>query len=78
VEAALHTFVAHATQSPRPAHRDYQQRLIAYNCALAARLHNSTTPEQRRHGAERLKGWEDDLRALAAQRHIEPDGERPQ
>ena len=58
--------------SPRPAYREYQQRLYDYNCALVARLHNGTTPEQRRHGLERLKGWEDDLRALAAQRHVDP------
>jgi hypothetical protein len=76
-EAALRVFAAHAVLSPRPAYREYQQRLYDYNCALVARLHNTTTPEQRRHGAERLKGWEDDLRALAAQRHQEPDrGER--
>jgi hypothetical protein len=62
--------------SPRPAYRDYLQRLTDYNCALVAGLHNSTTPEQRRHGLERLKGWEEDLRALAAQRHPEPERER--
>jgi hypothetical protein len=76
-EAALRVFAAHAVLSPRPAYREYQQRLYEHNCALVARLHNSTSPEQRRHGAERLKGWEDDLRALAAQRHPEPDRERP-
>jgi hypothetical protein len=76
IEAALRVFVAHAVLSPRPAYRDYQQRLLDYNCALVSRLHNSTTPEQRRYGAERLKGWEDDLRALAAQRHPEPERER--
>lgn len=70
-EAALRVFAAHAVVSPRPAYRDYQQRLVDYNCALVARLHNSTTPEQRRHGVERLKGWEDDMRALAAQGHPE-------
>jgi hypothetical protein len=75
-EAALRVFAAHAAVSPRPAYREYQQRLIDYNCALVARLHNSTTPEQRRHGAERLKGWEDDLRALAAQHHPGPERER--
>jgi hypothetical protein len=75
-EAALRVFAAHAVQSPRPAYREYQQRLIEYNCALVARLHNSTSPEQRRQGAERLKGWEEDLRALAAQRHPEAERER--
>lgn len=72
IEAALRVFAAHAVLSPRPAYREYQQRLYDYNCALVARLHNGTTPEQRRHGLERLKGWEDDLRALAAQRHVDP------
>jgi hypothetical protein len=71
-EAALRVFAAHAVLSPRPAYREYQQRLYDYNCALVAKLHNGTTPEQRRHGLERLKGWEDDLRALAAQRHVDP------
>jgi hypothetical protein len=75
-EAALRVFAAHAVQSPRPAYREYQQKLIEYNCALVARLHNTTTAEQRRHGIERLKGWEDDMRALAAQRHPEPERER--
>jgi hypothetical protein len=65
-EAALRVFAAHAAQSPRPAYREYQQRLFDHNCRLIARLHNSTTPEQRRRGAERLKGWEEDLRALAS------------
>jgi hypothetical protein len=64
-EAALRVFAAHAAESPRPAYREYQSRLFDYNCRLIARLHNSTTPEQRRRGAERLKVWEDDLRTLA-------------
>ena len=67
-QAALRVFAAHAAQSPRPAYREYQKRLFEHNCRLIARLHNSTTPEQRRRGADKLKGWEDDLRALAAQR----------
>ena len=64
-EAALRVFAAHAAQSPRPPYREYQQRLFDHNCRLIARLHNSTTPEQRRRGAEKLKGWEEDLRQLA-------------
>ena len=68
IAAALRVFAAHAADSPRPGYRDYQRRLFAHNCALAARLHNGTSPEQRRRGAERLKGWEDDVRALATPR----------
>lgn len=41
--------------------------LAAYNCELTARLHNTTTPAQRRHLNDKLAGWEADLRALAAQ-----------
>jgi hypothetical protein len=53
--------------SPREAHRVYQERLWQYNCGFAAQVHNMTTPEQRAHAAKRLKGWEDDMRSLAAQ-----------
>jgi hypothetical protein len=67
-EAALRLFAAHAALSPRPAYREYQQRLFDHNCQLIARLHNSTTREQRRRGADKLKGWEEDLRALAGRR----------
>lgn len=64
--AALRALVAHTERSPREPYRDYQQRLITYNCAVAAQLHNATSAAQRQLAAERLKGWEDDLRALTA------------
>lgn len=77
-EAALRLFAVHAAQSPRPAYRRYQEQLLAYNCALVARLHNGTSAEQRRHAVARLQGWEDDLRALAAQQPMETvRSERP-
>jgi len=69
IEAALRLFAAHAARSPRPAYRDYQRRLFDHNCQLIARLHNGTTAEQRRRGAERLRAWEEDLNALAGQGH---------
>lgn len=52
---------------PEP-YRGYQQRLLEYNCAFVAQLHNSTTTAQRQAAHERLEGWQQDLRALAAQR----------
>jgi hypothetical protein len=55
-------------QSPRPAYRAYQQRLIQYNCEFAAQVHNLATPEQRAHAVKRFKGWEEDARVLASQR----------
>jgi hypothetical protein len=54
-------------RSPDPAYRAYQQRLTDYNCGFAAQH-----PQRHDHpgpapgSARRLKGWEDDLRALAA------------
>lgn len=54
------------TRSPREPYRQYQQRLRDYNCEVVARVHNDTTLAQRRAAQARLKGWEDDLRALQA------------
>jgi Family of unknown function (DUF6279) len=67
MQAALRMFAEHAQRSPRPAYRAYQQRLQQFNCAFAADLHNATTPAQRQAAAETLRGWEADLRALAAE-----------
>ncbi len=53
-------------RSPRPDYRAYQQRLLQENCAVAAGLHNLTTAAQRQAARSKLKGWEDDLRALAS------------
>jgi len=62
---ALAARVQRATPSP---YRSYQQRLTEYNCAFIAQLHNSTTAAQRQTARNKLKGWEDDLRTLAAQK----------
>jgi len=57
--------VQRATPGP---YRSYQQRLTDYNCSFIAQLHNSTTPAQRQVARNKLKGWEEDLRTLAAQK----------
>lgn len=62
--AVLRALVERSERSPDPAYRAYQQKLAEYNCAFAARIHNATTAEQRSAARERLKGWEDDLRAF--------------
>ena len=54
-------------RAPPGAYLNYQQRLIDYNCAVVAQLHNSTTGAQRQAARAKLKGWEQDLRALATQ-----------
>jgi hypothetical protein len=64
--AALRVLAVRVERSPDPEYRAYQLRLTDYNCAFAAQLHNATTPAQRRRARDNLKGWEDDLRALAA------------
>lgn len=68
VQAALRLFAAHAARSPRAEYRGHYERLTDYNCQFIAQLHNTTSLDQRRRAAERLKGWEDDLRALASPR----------
>ena len=62
---AMTAWVESYQHSPRPAYLSYQQKLMQYNCELAAKIHNSTTEAQRLEAADRLKGWEDDLRSLA-------------
>ncbi len=62
---AMVAWVESYQHSPRPAYLSYQQKLMQYNCELATKIHNSTTAAQRLAAADRLKGWEDDLRSLA-------------
>ncbi len=65
-QAAVRMIAERALRSPRPDYRAYQQRLTQENCALAAAMHNATTPAQRQHARNKLKGWEDDVRLIAA------------
>ena len=64
VTAGLRRLAQDTLRSPRPEYRAYAGTLMLSNCSVLASLHNSTTPEQRQHAAAKLKGWEDDLRAL--------------
>ncbi|MBX3605132.1 MAG: hypothetical protein KF788_07665 [Piscinibacter sp.] len=65
--AMLRAYADRLTRSPREEYRRYAQRLTTFNCSFAAALHNDTTPVQRKALAERLRGWENDLRALASE-----------
>ncbi len=65
-QAAVLALVDGLQASPRPAYRDYAQRLQQYNCEFAARLHNGTSRKQRQTAVDKLKGWEEDFRVLAA------------
>lgn len=65
--AALRVLVQHALRSPREVYTSYQDRLYQYNCNLAAKLHNSTSREQRQTAVKKLRSWEEDARSLAAE-----------
>jgi hypothetical protein len=64
--AALRALAERSERAPDAAYREYQRRLVDFNCAFFARVHNATTPAQRQKARDNLKGWEDDLRALIA------------
>jgi Family of unknown function (DUF6279) len=66
--AQLKAYLDRALASPDPAYQRYAQTKIREGCAIFARLHNATTPAQRATATQKLKGYEDDLRLLAAQR----------
>jgi Family of unknown function (DUF6279) len=60
--------IARVIRSPTPGYKAYADELVRQGCAQFAQLHNSTTPEQRANAVRVLKGYEDDLRVLSAQR----------
>ena len=62
--AALRALTKRMGRSSNPEYRTYQLKLTDYNCKLAAQVHNATTPAQRQRARDKLKGWEDDMRAL--------------
>jgi hypothetical protein len=64
VQAGLRRLAVETAVSPRPAYAAYAARLAQANCQLIAQLHNVTTPAQRQHAVDKLKGWATDLRAL--------------
>jgi hypothetical protein len=65
--AALRALGQRIATSPHAAYRSYEKTLTLYNCQLAADVHNLSTPAQRHTAAKRLKGYENDVRALIAQ-----------
>jgi hypothetical protein len=65
-EAGIAAYVQRLDRSPNDDYRRYVRRLVDYNCAFAAAVHNRTSSEQRRVAAKKLQGYELELRALAA------------
>ena len=64
--AEMRVYVERLERSPREAYRRYSARLAEFNCGFAASLHNATTASQRRTAADKIAGWESDLRAITA------------
>lgn len=64
--AVLLRLADESQRSRSPEQRAYRQRLQDSDCALTAAVHNAAGELQRRRLRERLEGWENDLRALAA------------
>lgn len=62
--AALRALAERMERSSNPDYRAHQRKLADYNCNLAAQIHNTTSPVQRQRARDKLKGWEEDLRAL--------------
>ena len=65
VQAGLRQLGLAALVSPRPAYQAYADSVAQANCDLSAAVHNAAGASQRRHAVDKLKGWEDDLRALS-------------
>jgi hypothetical protein len=64
--AALRAAAQRFMRAPDGDYGARQARWQQHGCELSAALHNSTTAQQRQHLRERLAGYEEDLRALAA------------
>ncbi|NBQ69227.1 MAG: hypothetical protein EBU46_10480 [Nitrosomonadaceae bacterium] len=62
--ASLRKLIEHTHRSDDPDYRAYQLKLAEHTCGFIAHMHNSTTPAQRQHAHDKLKGWETDFRAL--------------
>ena len=65
-ETGIAAYVLRLDHSPNDDYRRYVRRLVDYNCAFAAAVHNHTSSEQRRIAAKKLQGYELELRAIAA------------
>jgi hypothetical protein len=67
-QALLRGWIDRSFNSPIERHRAYGQALWQENCEGFAKLHNSTTPAQRQHLAESLRGYENDFRNLMSKK----------
>lgn len=68
VKAEMLALVQRSLEPPEPAARAQFESMLLEGCQTIAALHNSASAAQRRRLAERLQGYETDLRALIASR----------
>jgi hypothetical protein len=67
-EQLVREHIARIRRSPLPGYDAYTQELVRQGCAQFATLHNSMSADQRANAVRKLKGYEDDLLVLSAQR----------
>ena len=67
-QALLHGLIERGFNSPNERYRAYNRALWQENCEGFAKLHNSTTPAQRKRMMESLQGYENDFRILMGQK----------
>jgi Family of unknown function (DUF6279) len=68
VQASLRAYLYRSLNSPDVVYRGYAQTMVKESCESFAALHATTTPEQRAYAVQTLKGYEADMRILAAQK----------
>ena len=69
-EAALRGVLARSVVSPNARYRQYLERIRQQACATMSGLHNSMSPPQRAQLLDTLQGYDDDVRALMAERRL--------
>ena len=67
VQATLRAYIARSITSTDPVYRAYADNLVREGCDTFAAVHATTTPAQRAKAVQTLKGYELDVRTLAAQ-----------
>ncbi len=69
VQAEMLALLQRQLESPDADYRARFERMLQDGCRTMATLHNSTSASQRRHLQDKLKGYETDLRTLAAEKN---------
>jgi hypothetical protein len=66
-QAALRAYLTRSLSSTDPAYRAYADKMVKESCQSFAAVHATTTLAQRANAVQTLKGYERDMRTLAAQ-----------